>query len=263
MSIGAGEWVREGLRKPWVIDRHMFVNGVRVPGPVGQGPEDPFALDALERRGVLATSPWAVTPAAWRPGEPGFEGLPVEERAALEAAAGAEVFRLQCAACHTERGHLGVRRRVRGKSVVTITAILDATAKPVGADGRGVSWSDPGVRASTWLGRRMPPFAGTDREKRALSVHLARLGGDARAGLEESAPVAGGALAFERHCAACHGPEAPWPVAARLRGRTAAQLFEMIGRLPQVREEMPPFSGTVDERRAIARYLGGLAEEER
>jgi mono/diheme cytochrome c family protein len=33
----------------------------------------------------------------------------------------------------------------------------------------------------------------------------------------------------------------------------------MIGRLPQVREEMPPFSGTEEERRALAQYLGGLA----
>ena len=35
VSMGGSEWVREGLRKPWVIDRHMFVNGVRVPGPAG------------------------------------------------------------------------------------------------------------------------------------------------------------------------------------------------------------------------------------
>jgi hypothetical protein len=33
----------------------------------------------------------------------------------------------------------------------------------------------------------------------------------------------------------------------------------MIGRLAQVREEMPPFAGSEDERRALARYLGGLA----
>jgi hypothetical protein len=33
----------------------------------------------------------------------------------------------------------------------------------------------------------------------------------------------------------------------------------MIGRLPQVREEMPPFTGSEDERRALAQYLGGLA----
>ena len=259
VSMGGSEWVREGLRKPWVIDRHMFVNGVRVPGPGAAPAEDPFALDALEARGVLATSPWAAAPAAFRPGDPSFERMPVAERAALEAEAGREVFRLECAACHTERGHLGVRRLVEGKSTAAITAVLDAVARPVTADGRPASWSDPGVRVATWLGRRMPPFAGTSAEKRALAVHLARLGGDAQAGLDAPAAAHGGAEAFEAHCAACHGPESPWPISDRLRGRGASDFYDLIGRLPQVREEMPPFAGSEDERRAIAQYLASLA----
>ena len=264
-SMGGGEWVREGLRKPWVIDRYMFVNGVRATAPPGGGgtagspADDPFALDTLARRGVLATSPWAAVGTAWRPGDPAFEGLPAGERATLEARAGREVFKLECSACHTERAHLGVRRLVQGKSVAAITAILDAAARPITADGRPGAWSDPGVRVASWLGRRMPPFAGTAAEKRALAVHLARLGGDERAGLETAVAVGGGAEAFERHCASCHGPDSPWPVAERLRGRAAADFYEMIGRLPQVREEMPPFSGTEDERRALAEHLGGLA----
>jgi mono/diheme cytochrome c family protein/cytochrome bd-type quinol oxidase subunit 1 len=261
VSMGGGEWVREGLRKPWVIDRHMFVNGVRVPPPPGAAApaEDLFALDALGRRGVLSTSPWAAVPAAYRPGDPAFEALPAAERAALEAEAGREVFKLECAVCHTERAQLGIRRVVRGKSVAAILAVLDAAAKPVTADGRPASWSDPGVRVATWLGRRMPPFAGTAAEKRALAIHLARLGGDARAGLGAPAPAGRGAEAFEQHCSACHGPEAAWPITDRLRGRAAGDFYELIGRLPQVREEMPPFAGTEEERRALAQYLAGLA----
>jgi mono/diheme cytochrome c family protein len=260
-SIGGGEWVREGLRKPWVIDRYMFVNGVRVGGAAHAAAGDPFSLDSLRRRGVLATSSWAVVPAAYRPGEAAFEGLAAAERAGLEARAGREVFRLECAACHTERGHLGIVRLVRGKSMAALTAVLDATAKPVAEDGHPASWSEPGVRVATWLGRRMPPFAGNDAEKRALAIHLARLAGDERAGLEP-APAAAGAEVFERNCAACHGPQAPWPIADRLRGRSAREFYELIGRLPQVREEMPPFAGSEDERRALAQHLGGLAATE-
>jgi mono/diheme cytochrome c family protein len=256
-SMGGSEWVREGLRKPWVIDRHMFVNGVRVPAS-GPAVGDPFALDALERRGVLATSPWAATPAAFRPGEPAFEALPIEEKAAVEAEAGRELFKLECAACHTERAHLGIRRLVQGKSAAAITTVLDSAANAVGADGQPVAWSDPGVRVATWLGRRMPPFAGTAAEKRALAVHLARLGGDERAGLEAPAAAGGGAEAFETHCSACHGAESPWPIADRLRGRTAADFHDLIGRLPQVREEMPPFTGSEEERRALAEHLASL-----
>jgi mono/diheme cytochrome c family protein/cytochrome bd-type quinol oxidase subunit 1 len=260
LSMGGAEWVREGLRKPWVIDRYMFVNGVRAAATDRATGDDPFALDALSGRGVIATSPWAASPAAYRPGEAAFEGLAIAERAALEAEVGRLVFKLECTACHTERGHLGVARLVRGKSVAAVTAVLDATAKPVTTGGQPASWSDPGIRVATWLGRRMPPFAGTEAEKRALAIHLARLGGDEGAGLEAPAPVGDGAEVFEQHCAACHGPDSPWPMTDRLRGRSAGDFYEIVGRLPQVREEMPPFTGSEDERRALARYLAVATE---
>jgi mono/diheme cytochrome c family protein len=261
LMVGGGEWVREGLRKPWVIDHYMFVNGVRAGDAGGAATDDPFSLESLRRRGVLASSPWAVVPAGYRPGEAAFEGLPAEERAGLEAQAGREVFRLECAPCHTERGHLGIVGLVRGKSVATFSAVLAATARPVTADGRPASWSDPGARVATWLGRRMPPFAGSDAEKRALAIHLARLGGDDRAGLD-TAPGRAGAEVFDQRCGACHGAQGPWPITARLRGRSAAEFYDLIGRLPQVREEMPPFAGSEDERRALAQHLGGLAATE-
>ncbi len=166
---------------------------------------------------------------------------------------------VECVVCHTERGHLGIRRLVSGKSVAAITAVLDAAARPLAADGRPTSWSDPELRVASWLGRRMPPFAGTEAEQRALAIHLARLGGDERAGLEAPAAPGAGLAAFEEHCAACHGPEAAWPIGPRLRGRSTAELYDAIGRLPQLREEMPPFSGSDEERRALAGYLGDLA----
>jgi mono/diheme cytochrome c family protein len=259
-AIGGSEWVREGLRKPWVIDRYMLVDSVRVPAPPGSpgAGADPFALDALARRGVLASSLWIRAPAGWRPGEGSFEGLAAAERADLEAAAGREVFRLECTACHTQHGHLAIAPLVRGKSVAAIETLLDALAKPVSAAGRPVAWSDPSLRLATWLGRRMPPFVGTSAERRALAIHLARLGGDAQAGVEPETRPGEGREVFETYCSPCHGPDAQWPISERLRGRGAAELYDLIGRLPQVREEMPPFAGTEDERRALARYLASL-----
>jgi mono/diheme cytochrome c family protein len=245
VSMGGSEWVREGLRKPWVIDRYMFVNGVRVAGRDGAAADDPFALDTLVRRGVLATSPWAAVPAAYRPGDPAFEGLPVSERAALEAEAGGEVFALECAACHTERAHLGVggsdRRRAIGRP--------RRDGKPV-ADRRTKSWSDGSARR---LGRSACR-AGTDAEARPRGPLAPR----GRRGAGEAVRP-GDAEVFEQHCSACHGPDSAWPITDRLRGRGASDFYELIGRLPQVREEMPPFAWSEDERRALAQYLGGLA----
>jgi mono/diheme cytochrome c family protein len=261
VSMGASEFVREGIRKPWVIDRYMFVNSVRLPASAnGAVLEDPFSIDSLQARGVLPTARFAAVPAGYRPGTAEFDGLEPEARAALEAEAGAEVFRLQCTACHTVRAHLGVRRLVEGQSVAALEGVLDSMAHPLDADGEATTWDDPALRLETRLERRMPPFVGTDAEKRALAVYLARLGGDSEAGIAELAGDPG-AEAFEVHCAACHGPESPWPMSDRLGGRSPTEFFDLIGRLDEVREEMAPFAGSEEEREALADYLGALAAE--
>lgn len=260
-SMGASEWVREGLRKPWVVDRYMFVNSVRLPASAnGADLEDPFTVEALGERGVLATARFAAVPAGYRPGFPEFEGLEPEARAGIMAEAGREIFRLECATCHTQSGHLGIRRLVEGQGVAAIEVTLDSLALPVTADGEPTSWSDPQVRLATRLGRRMPPFAGTGVEKSALAIHLARLGGDAEAGAADSVSVDVGGEAFETYCAACHGPDAPWPIADRLHGRSSDEFFELLGRLNEVQEDMPPFAGTEEERAALAKHLAGLPD---
>jgi mono/diheme cytochrome c family protein len=259
VSMGGAEWVREGLRKPWVIDRHMFVNSVRLPVPTpGPTVEDPFDVDALDERGVLATARFARVPEGYRPGHPDFDALEPSARADLEAQAGREIFRLECTACHTEAGHLGARKLVEGRSVAALEALLGSLAQPVTATGEPTAWSDPGVRVETRLGRRMPPFVGTDAEKHALAVHLARLGGDAEAG-SAIVTIDAGAEAFDTHCAVCHGPDTPWPMADRHRGRSREEFYDLIGRLDEVREEMTPFSGTEHERAALAEHLAELA----
>jgi mono/diheme cytochrome c family protein len=259
VSMGGSEWVREGLRKPWVIDRYMFVNGVRLPSSMGGAAlQDPFTVDALDERGLLAAARFARVPEGYDPGRPEFDILEASARATLEAQAGREVFRLECAACHTESGHLGVRKLVEGRGVSALEAVLDSLARPVTATGEPTAWSDSRVRVETRLGRRMPPFVGTTAEKRALAIHLARLGGDAEAGIAAVTADAG-VRAFDTHCAACHGPDTPWPMADRHRGRSRGEFYELIGRLDEVREEMTPFSGTEDERAALAEHLGRFA----
>jgi hypothetical protein len=56
----------------------------------------------------------------------------------------------------------------------------------------------------------------------------------------------------------CHGPESQWPIAGLIRGRTVEEFQEILGRLPEINEMMPPFQGTDEERRALAEHLSGL-----
>jgi hypothetical protein len=68
--------------------------------------------------------------------------------------AGRELFRLQCMACHSVDGYNSVRRRVQGWSRDVLDTQLEKLEKLPG---------------------RMPPFAGTGAERRALAAWLSSL----------------------------------------------------------------------------------------
>jgi mono/diheme cytochrome c family protein len=254
VAVGSGEWTREDLRKPYVIGQFMFVNGVRLPAPPGVatpsaealsrfGP-DPFTVDALNAHGVLASSRWARKPTAF---------LPAEERVAAE---GREVFRAVCSSCHTTDGYLAIRPLVAGRSASAVYAMLPQLAEPVSRVGQAASWSDADLHLRTFRNRRMPPFVGTDAERQAVALYLARLGGGDPRLKTGAATGAAGVRYFTDTCSACHGPSADWPMQAK--GRSAGQFYEMLGRLPAINEMMPAFSGTDAERTAVAAYLATL-----
>jgi mono/diheme cytochrome c family protein len=242
VSIGGSEWIREGLRKPWVIDRYMFVNGVRVPAAPGAPVlvQDPFALDALSRRGVLATSGWHGLPAAYRPGDPAFERLPAQEKMTLEADVGRTLFVVECAACHTERGHLGIRRLVSGKShgatargrrtadvVVRSRAARRELARPAHAALRGNGRGE--ARA------RDPPRS--PGRRRACGARDAGLTGGGARGLRGALrrlPRAGGGLADR--------PAAPRPLGRRAlrRDRPPAAASGGDAARSRIRSRNPP-----------------------
>ena len=99
VTTGITEWVREAVRKPYLIYGYMWSNGIRV----ADAPR-------LREQGVLPSAKWVTTPVAW-PGN------------ALEA--GGEVFRVQCGACHTVNGYNGMRFMVRGWSRELIGEAVD------------------------------------------------------------------------------------------------------------------------------------------
>lgn len=259
-AMGGGEWVREGLRKPYVLGGVMFVNGVRLPAPDGvpsppaahaeRFGSDRFTVAALNESGVLGASAWV------RPVPP--ELLAPDDYPQRAAHQGQELFRTLCAACHSVDGYLAIRPLVRGKSADALDGLLARLALPVDATGHATAWNDPGLRLKTWRSRRMPPFTGDARERQMLAAHLALLGGAEPADVMPAAADTSelGRAVFESHCAACHGPGAMVPF--NHKGRTAAQLYEMIGRLPAINEMMPPFEGTPDERKTLSELLATL-----
>ena len=243
VTFGGAEFLRESLRKPYVITDYMFVNAVRLPAP---GLADPFSITALRERGVLATAKF-VAPVGGR----GTDDV------ARRAADGAAVFRLLCATCHSLEGYHAIRPLVSGLTPQALDDIIGSLARAVDDSGAESSWTPP-VRLETWRERRMPPFGGTVDERRALATYLALVGGADPSTLAlEASGVDPGRAYFEGHCAPCHAESADTPFSRRTR-RSAAEFYELIGRLPSVNAIMPTYDGDEITRRALAAHLEHL-----
>jgi mono/diheme cytochrome c family protein len=267
LAMGGGEWVREDLRKPYVIGQYMFVHGARlssppkVPNPP-EGIEDRFTLEAIDRSGLLEASLWDRTPEPFSAGEGALALLDPAERVEAESAAGREVFKILCSSCHTVDGYNAIRPLVTGQSAGALENSIARLARFEDHAGETLPWNrwwELAAELETWRNRRMPPFVGSDRERRALAVYLARLGGASTDSLVP--PVAAGPdgrQTFEDYCALCHAADSDWPMPDLIRGSSADDLYDLIGVLPELNDAMPPFEGTDEERRALAGYLETL-----
>ncbi len=91
MATGAGEYSREMLRKPFVIGRWMYSNGVRVPN-----------VTRINAHGYLAESNW------------------VWNGSASSYSRGEAIFRGECGSCHTLQGYRPLAILLQGRDRANI-----------------------------------------------------------------------------------------------------------------------------------------------
>lgn len=93
-ATGAGEYSREMLRKPYVIGRWMYSNGVRVPAAV-----------KIDQQGYLIHSNWVYdTNSSYSRGE--------------------AIFRGECGACHTLNGYRPLAKLLSGRDRANIQSFV-------------------------------------------------------------------------------------------------------------------------------------------
>ncbi|HOC42877.1 MAG TPA: cytochrome ubiquinol oxidase subunit I [Thermoanaerobaculales bacterium] len=201
--FGGYERLREGARKPFLIHSHTFSNGLQVAD-----------IAAVNERGVLATAGWGARAAAADP-----------------AVTGREVFRAQCAACHTLDGYQSIRKAL--PSVADVLAV--AADDPPGSGARafrarcaachaGVSFDDMrGVLPSANEVRGDPGMI-RDLNQGMITATLVKL----------------------------RGMGAAYAAADRTR---------MIDTSALPSPYMPPFVGTEPELGALSAHLGSLADD--
>jgi len=221
VTMWSFEFIRESIRKPYVIHGYMYSNSILArPDALGSG----LDIASIRKNGLLSSARWS-------------RFAEVTEGNELEA--GREIFRLECQSCHTVEHYRSLRRliRVRGwdeEALFTRIASLDKMTS--GA---------------------MPPFAGTDAERRALARFLSSLNPEI-GGQPSGAPKPtrlSGLQVFEQNCGSCHMDSPDDPLFLRTAGRSEREIFDAIAKLEVLNPAMPPFAGSEEERKALAAWL--------
>lgn len=139
VSYGSFEFVREGVRKPYIIEGFMYSTGVTV----GPGSIDKRAsLEYTQKHGVMASAPWAM------PAGKTWPQMDEQER-------GRSIYMAACHSCHqAQKGYNALAPAIQGWPRPVLRAYLDTMhiQKPA-----------------------MPPFPGTADEKDLLTVYLSSL----------------------------------------------------------------------------------------
>jgi len=145
--FGGYERLREGVRKPFLIHDYMFSNGLRVD-----------QIESINENGMLATTRWAAL-------------VPEDD----EIERGRQIFRTQCASCHTLNGYQGIRELLPDDPDMAMGVLFMMYEQ-----GAAYASAQPAAPVDkTELDYPfMPPYVGTEEEMMALASYLAGLATD-------------------------------------------------------------------------------------
>ena len=218
--FGAFEFIREAGRKPYIIKDYMYSHGLTVQ-----------QVKEMQGQPLLQTAKWTRHQA-------------IDAGNRLEV--GEDLFRVQCSACHTIGFKNDITKTIKDWNQKRITGIIG------------------NLNSMTPF---MPAFIGNDTEREALGAWLFHI---THPGVEPGAPepavaqppaAIDGKAVFDNYCSLCHeldGENAIRPKMVKYKGFDA--VYDMLGRLDQINEDMPAFEGTEEEKRALADYLAQLKQ---
>jgi mono/diheme cytochrome c family protein len=213
-ALDSFEFVRESVRKPYVIVNYLYANSIYSSTMPGDGG---FNMDKINDAGILKTAAW----------------IDVRELTKdNQIAVGREIFRVECASCHTPSSYRGVHQYIVLRQ-----------------------WDQDKIRAmlgSLYLMHNgvMPPFAGTDAERYALAAYL----GSLQSPITTSTASADGKTVYERDCGMCHQVRADDHLFANLP-RDPQAATDALKDLPGLFPVMPDLKLSEAERRALVQWV--------
>jgi len=154
-----------------------------------------------------------------------------------ELKTGEEIFRIECSACHS----FGLKNNI----VPTINNWTES--KIISRLG-----TLPGITSF------MSPFLGTDIEKKALGRWLYSISHGENESVETpvSSSALSGEIIFREYCSDCHELDGEDGIQNKIeKYRDYEEIWEILGKLEELSEDMLPFEGTDAEKQALAKYL--------
>lgn len=214
-AMGSFEFVRESVRKPFVIANYLYANSLyanQMPGDGG------FSLDEVSSAGVLQSAKWIRV-----------RDLTVTNQAEV----GREIFRVECSSCHTADAYRGLSHYIalRQWDRAKIQAMLG-----------GLEFMHNNV---------MPPFAGTDAERGALAAYLSSIH---PVSTQAASAATGGETIFAQNCSMCHQVKASDALYQNLPKDPAAA-SDALKDLTSLFPLMPDLKLTDQQRPALVAWL--------
>ena len=220
VTMWSFEFIREALRKPYVIYGYMYDNSIFKQDLPGTGD---MTVAKINEKGILNVARW-VTERTITPEN--------------QVQVGREIFRLECQTCHGIHGYRDMTGILREKQwpQSVIQGRLGSLDKMM----NGV----------------MPPFSGTEEEKAALAAFLATLAPVKEAAPATPAAISGEAV-FQQYCSDCHEHAPDDPLFQKMHQYDVPRIAYLITRLDSLKEDMSPnpFGGTDAERQALAKWI--------
>jgi len=215
LTMWGFEFIRESIRKPYIISNYMYANSVYKTAMQGDGG---FTLENIDEQGILKVAKWIQT-------------REITEENKLDV--GREIFRVECGTCHTVDAYRGIKNLLakRNWDQDTVYEMLG-----------GLDLMHNGI---------MPPFSGTDEERAALAHFVSNI----RPAEAMDPGDVSGARVFQRYCATCHKADAEDPVIAVLREEDSETMLELLADLTLLYERMPNLKLTEEERVALAQWI--------
>jgi len=141
-AITTGEFVREGTRKPYRIDRYIFSPGIRASD-----------VTDVQRSGLIRRAPW-LQHYLDRELSPGASLRAADLPPAGRVEVGKSIFRYHCSSCHAEWGYNGI-----------VPILRPWTPELIRDTVRNLHRANPA----------MPPWMGNENEREALAAYLMQL----------------------------------------------------------------------------------------